>query len=233
MSNQNKLKVKTHSGLALQASKWLKVPLLIEVDEMKALISHLDPFWIFLVSGVFPLDKGALSPKEFLDFYQVYVESLKRGEMPDESKFRQPFSSVWTVTTDALYSFPVGVNQQLIKVEKPVIQLQPHRFEYSPLDGKFRSMVFGKDSVWWGVQFSYPQLYQDEHLQIMQVKDTEYFPNTAFFKKLQKWVRDNTVATPFMIEGKRVNVPIRLGKNCFSWINNHPQLSGRGLSVVT
>lgn len=227
-----KLIVKTQSTTSLQASKWLKIPVLLDVNEMKALIDHLGPFWIFLISGVVAKDNETLSPVDFLQCYSEYIDSLKQGQFPLESAFRKAFSSVWTTYTDALYSFPINENQQLIKIQKPVIHLQPHRFEYSSTDGKFHSMVFGTNSVWWGIQFSYPQLFQDENLQILQVKENEFFPNTTFFKKLQKWIRDHTVPTPFFVDNKRMNVPIRLGKNCFSWINHHPQLAGKGLRVI-
>lgn len=217
----------------LQVSKWLKLPILIDVDEMENLLDSLGDFWIFLVSGVTAKERGDLSKKEFLNSYASYILSLKNHTLSEDPRIRSYFSSVWTVSTDSLYAIPVGDDQQLIKVDKPVIQLQLHRFDYSPIDGKFRSMVFGKDSITWGIQFSYPQLYQDEQMQIIQVREGEGFPNTYLFKCLQKWVRVHTVATPFEVNHKRVNVPIRLGKNCFSWINNHPQLKDKGIKVIT
>jgi hypothetical protein len=49
---------------------------------------------------------------------------------------------------------------------------------------------------------------------------------------MQQWVRSHTIATPFEVEGKKVNVPIRLGKECLSRINSHPQLQAKGLRVI-
>ena len=75
-------------------------------------------------------------------------------------------------------------------------------------------------------------LYQDQHLQVLTVKEGLQFPNTAVFKKMQQWTRMYTIATPFEVEGKKVNVPIRLGKQCLQWIHHHPQLQAKGLRVI-
>lgn len=218
------LRERPQAGQALQASKWLQIPLLLDTAEMKDLLDTMGELWIVLTTGVTQKGAGFISKEEFLNCYQAYVEALKTGEMPSDSRIRPYFSAALTCTLDPLYTVPVGESQQLIKVDRPVIQLQQHRFDYSNADGKFRSMVFGMNSILWGIQFSYPQLFQDEHLQVKQVREIAEFPNTAVFKRLQKWVRVNTVATPFIVEGRLINVPIRLGKQCFSWINNHPQL---------
>jgi hypothetical protein len=116
----------------------------------------------------------------------------------------------------------------------PIIQLQAHTLFYSQLDGQVRSMVRGEGEIHWGIQFSYPQIYQNAQTgQIEKIEDNEKFPNTALFRRLQRWVRDHTRATPLEVGGKRVNLPARLGKQCFSWINRHPQLLAAGIRVAT
>ncbi|NGX60374.1 MAG: hypothetical protein KR126chlam3_01547, partial [Chlamydiae bacterium] len=137
---------------------------------------------------------------------------------------------VFTASPDLLYAMPLKENKYLIKAKRPVIQLQRHHFIYS--DG-FYSGIIGEKSITWGIQFSYPQLFLDTKTGIIgKVEKNDRFPNTALFQRLTKWVRDNTSATPFCIKEKRVNQPIRLGKKCFSWINNHPELKERGLYVA-
>ena len=228
-----KLRQRSKATLPLQASKWLHCPVLVDVAEMQDLLHVLGEFYIVLATGVTKQGEGFLTTEEFIDGYFCYIEALKKGEIPLNPRIRPYFSTIVTRTLDPLYSVPVGENQQLIKIDKPVIQLQSHRFNYSKADGKFRSMVFGQDSIYWGIQFSYPQLYQDEQYVVKPVRETEEFPNTSLFKILQRWVRAHTIATPFLVGGKQVNVPIRLGKNCFSWINSHPQLAENCLTVKT
>jgi hypothetical protein len=221
----------TVSG-SLQASKWQKLPILIDIDEMQSLLSMLGQFWIVQVSGLIPVGQALISQETFLEVYSHYLSNLKNGENATDARVRSYFSSVWTTSLEALYAVKVNEQQCLVKVKQPVVQLQAHRFDYSFADGTFRSMVMGQESISWGIQFSYPHLYQDENLQVLTVREGPQFPNTALFKQLQKWVRSHTIATPFEVEGKRVNVPIRLGKQCFHWINTLPQLQAKGLRVA-
>ena len=226
------LNMRNHIGPPLQVAKWLKCPVLLGISEMESLLSDLGEFWILLISGVVPVNGGFVSKEKFLEGYAEYIETLRRGEIPDDLKTRSLFSSVWTVDLNTVYGAMVQDGRQIIKVEKPVIQLQSHRFNYYPSDGKFHSMIFGIDTICWGIQFSYPQLYQDTSLLVQHVKETAEFPNTSFFKALQRWMRNHTTATPFLVENRRVNASIRLGKSCFEWINNHPQLIAKGLKVI-
>ena len=179
-----------------------------------------------------PIGQEIISQKAFLDVYQHYIDAIKKGENPTDPRVRPYFSAVFTTSLESLYAVKVNEDKCLVKVQQPVVQLQAHRFDYSLADGTFRSMVMGSDSIQWGIQYSYPHLYQDENFQVLTVRDGPQFPNTSLFKKLQQWVRSQTIATPFEVDGKRVNVPIRLGKQCLSWINTHFQLRAKALRVV-
>ena len=103
------------------------------------------------------------------------------------------------------------------------MQLQPARLRYSKESEDFQIGVFG-EGISWGIQFSYPFLFQDENHEICKVDES--FPNTHLFLTLQRFIRKKTKATPFLIGEKRINVPVRLGLNCFSWINRHPDFKG-------
>lgn len=214
-----------------QASKWLAYQVLLDTPELEHLLKTLSPLEIFLTS-ISDSQQVRLSQEAFLRTYDDYVSCLKRGELPEEANFRVPFSSIFTASTEEIYAIKVGTNKQLIRVLRPVIQLQAHRMHYSSDDGKFRPMVFGKDSILWGLQFSYPQIFKDNSTkEYYQVLEGERFINTALFRLLQKWMRQNTMPTPFLVEGKVINIPMRLGKKCLSWVNKHPQLSLKGLQV--
>lgn len=219
---------------SMQASKWLACPALIDADEMENLFQSLPPFEIFLTSCVTKRSEGSISHKEFIDAYRNYITALQNGSTLEESVYRHIFSSVFTVTPEALYSVLVGTDDQLIRVAQPVVQLQPHRMGYSKADGKFRSKTFGSDSITWGVQFSYPQLYKDNVTQeIYEVGIAPNFPNTQLFRDVQRWVRYNTIPTPIMVGNEKTNIPMRLGKKCLDWINRHPHLIQQGMSIVT
>lgn len=233
----NDLRISTHQEQPLQASKWLQIQALLDIDEMALLLDVLAPFYLFQCGSITQRGPGGEggqkeSKEAFLARYNTYIESLKSGVLPPIPSYQLFFSSVLTVVNDCLYVVPIGDDRQLIRVSKPVIQMQACTIDYSPVDNKFRSMVFGSQNIPWGIQFSYPQLYQDPiSKQPENVKDPVLYPNTHLFRILQKWMRQHTIPTPFIVDGKVINVPMRLGKHCLSWINKHPQLISKGISV--
>jgi len=214
----------------LHISKALKHQFLIDVEEMRALLQILDPL-IFITSEIVQETTAEVSCETFLSGYGAYVNALKSGQIPDTKPIRGLFSSIFTKETEILYAMPVGTGKYLIKAVKPVIQLQMHQFFFSTIDETFRPMVLGPTSVFWGLQVSYPQIYQDPKSRDFFKVNQEEFPNNALFATLSKWLRHETIPTPFIHEGKRTNSPIRLGKMCLPWINNHPQLLPLGIQI--
>lgn len=214
----------------LQVAKWLHLPLLIDLAEMASLLGELPEVKIFSASRVVQRGEEEISREAFLSSYGAYVDALRSGDLLPPGQTRDLFSSLFTCAEEELYLVEAGEGRAIVRASRPVIQLQVHQIGYSPLDGKFRSMVFGKESISWGIQFSYPQVFQ-EGMTKRFFKVDDSFPNTASFRRLQRWVRYQTRATPFEVGGERINVPIRLGKNAFSWINNHPQLRQRNIRV--
>lgn len=220
----------------LQASKWLQSQALLSRQELASLFQFLEqslaPFSLYACGVVCQQGAGEVSQQEFLDSYDSYIKQLMQGQPPDLSLYRSLFSPAMTVTSDALFAIPVGEDRQLIRAAKPVVQLQANNIHYSTIDKKFHSMIFGIDSIAWGLQFAYPQLYQDPHTKQAEiVKKSAAFPNTALFQLLQKWMRQHTIPTPFIAEGILTNVPMRLGKECLSWINQHPHLIQKNIRV--
>ena len=218
--------------IPLQASKWLQLQVLLDSEEIACLFKSLLPFFLYTSGAICPLDKGAISLETFLGYYKEYIETIKMGKIPDQVACRSLFSPVLTASLEALFSIPIGIDRQIIRVSSPVIQLQAHTLDYSSVDKKFHSMVFGNDSISWGIQFSYPQLIQDtETKQVETIKDNPKFVNTALFQAIQKWIRQATIPVPFIVDDRVIHVPIRIGKKCLPWINQHPQLIKKNLKV--
>lgn len=217
----------------LNVSKWIKLPLLIDVEEMVSLLHFVKeqagPFWLFNVQGVMHVDEGILSPEAFLDVYREYIAALQSGEVASLERFNSHFSYVLSMTEEALYAIDCGSNRRLLKACLPVVQMQPNRCGYSLEDQTFRTQVYGQNTFSWGMQLGYPHVFQNpKTLEVYSVHD---LPNTPLFGAIQKWVRSNTRPTPFLIDGQKKNEPIRLGKACFAWINQHSQLREQNISV--
>lgn len=214
----------------LQASKWLKAQVLLDVSEMEMLLSELKEEVFYQVSQPCPNGLEKVDPKVFLQLYQKYIEALKEGGILPDAEIRSLFSLAMTKETDALRAIPVDANRLLVRAIQPVIQMQPHRMDYSLPDRKFHTMVYGIDSISWGVQFSFPQIYQDPvNKEIHITKDSA---NGLLFKQLQKWIRHHTIPVPFLLLGEKMHIPVRIGKECLPWIHAHPDLKRKHLQVL-
>ena len=194
---------------AYQGSKYLKYQVLCDAEELVQLFDS--------SFSIHPLGLGDGGPTSFLPEYASVIEELKQGRLP---VVRLP-TCAFAEDPEALWKQEVPGGRYLMKIGKPVVLVQPHFFTYSPIDGVFRPMTLSQASIFWGLQFSFPQIAQDP-------KTMEFFEvdPSPLWQKIKHWVRNSTRATPFVVDGKKMNVPIRLGKNCFSWINRHPQLKG-------
>ena len=216
----------------LQVSRWLAVGVLLDVSEMRALLCAFSELSFYPASEIVSAGGAQIATDRWLEVYAEYIMALKQGQLPDAARLRHRFSDMMSVSSDLVGVVQAGERGWLVRAERPVIQLRPFSLTYSGLEGKFRPQVRGVNAVSWGVQFAYPQLYQNRDSgEIAAIDASDRFPNTAVFKRLRRWLRHQTVATPFQVAGQRLNVPARIGKGCFEWINLHPQLRQQGIEV--
>lgn len=215
-----------------RVSQWLKIPVLLDYSEMEAFIQSFPTCQFYQVGVVRPKAKNQPTKEEFLQAYQSYISSLCSGKIPDPEQYKDFFACAFSDSPDDFAVVDLPQDRSVWRLARPVIQFQEHRVDFSSHDHEFRSKVLGPNSIFWGVMISYPQLFENPvNRQADKVLNNPDYPNGGYFRAMQRWMRQNTLATPFIVEGKRKNVPIRLGKNCFSWINQHPQLIEKGISV--
>jgi hypothetical protein len=210
-----------------QASKYLKYQVLCDAQELKDLFFRLGSFKIYPLTGV--VDGNPIEQETFLLAYENWIEKLKQGQVPSSEDLRSVLACAFTEETEALWKLQVPGGKYLVKMNAPVVQVQAHFFTYSTVDEVFRPMTMGLNSIFWGLQFSFPQIYQDP--KTMALLEVEKGPNFYLFQNIKQWVRDATRPTPFVVEGKKTNATIRLGKNCFPWICRHPELIQQGIAV--
>ncbi|WP_420421396.1 hypothetical protein [Simkania sp.] len=213
-----------------QASKWFSYRVLLDESEMEDLFAALPPFELYNVSEIVPIEQATFPKGDFLNEYAKSAGALKRGEVYMLPKAL--FSSALSATAEAFYAMDVkkGV---ILKILQPVIQLSIHHFTYAPENQSFHFMVHSQESIQWGLQFSYPQLYSNSiQGDIVEVMKEQTYPNTILFRALMKWMRNHSRPVPFLIDGQKKNVEARMGKKCFDWIENHPQLKEKGLVIA-
>ena len=117
---------------------------------MRDCLSALGSFHIFRTGSVVERGLFEISHEQFLNVYQAYQQALKEGRS-SESSFRPYFSSVLSVSPECLYRQELLGGKAILNPLRPVVQMQVHRLGFSAVDGKFRPMVFGKDSIEWGI----------------------------------------------------------------------------------
>jgi hypothetical protein len=218
------------SDIKYSVSKWLKHQVLLDVDEMKVCLEALDPFEFYNVSSIASLEDLKISHETFLRVYENYITDLKRGKAPEPD--RKIFSAVMTVDSEALYAKEIQPGRRMAKLARPVVQLQNHCFFASKMDHKIHPMVMSLGSIQWGLQFAFPQIFFDgSGGSYIKNSDEKQFPNAALFAKLIKWLRSASVPTTFLWDGHKVATPLRIGKKCFDWIENHPQLKEQGITI--
>ncbi len=210
-----------------QGSKYLKYQVLCDAQELRNLFNRLSPFWIYPLTGLG--DGEPLEKERFLAEYGGWIEGIKAGKIPSDADLKRLLACAFTAETEALWKQEVPGGRFIIKMAGPMIQVQAHFFTFSPLDRVYRPMTMGSNSIFWGLQFSFPQIYQEpKTMELMEVDESK---NSELFQIIKQWVRDETRPTPFIHEEKKTNVPIRLGKNCFPWIHLHPQLLEQHIGV--
>ena len=132
----------------------------------------------------------------------------------EENYLKYPDPLLMTYDEKDVYAYEVREGKFLIYPRSPVIQVREHKFLWTS-DDRIQTMAFGKDSISWGLIFSYPQIFYDQKTKkIIDVLKEKDLPNTIGFKKLQKWVRDFTKPARFIKNGKKINATFRIGKNC-------------------
>jgi len=206
----------------MEASRWASLYALLETAEISRLIDALSPFVILQASGICQPHERLWTKERFLEAHEAYIAPLRLEKLPPELSYRAAFSTAWSMDSEAVVAIPVEGERFLMRVVKPVVQLQIHRMHYSIDDQKFRSMVFGTDSISWGLHFTYPQLYLDPVTK--EARQGKEFLNDALYRRLHKWLRDYTRPATFEHEGKRVVASARLGLEAIKWIAHHPQL---------
>lgn len=199
------------------AAKWLKLQVLLDDTEFSALIKE-SLCTLYDMNGEISLDHA-------IQLYSQYVTSLKNGESPT------PPSFAWmaTRTPSSLYRLDTGGSTQ-VRVKDPVVQITHHQMNYTEEDKSFRSNQFGPDTIYWGLQFSFPQLFMDPvSKDVIKLNDPLQFENIALFRFIHRWLRDYSMPTPF----EEFNSPQRIGKKAMKWVENHPHLLKKGLKVKT
>ena len=198
-------------AIVMEASQWLKTEVLLEKDEMTALLDHVKGE-LFISGKIEKYENLYLPKKEFLDIYADYLYALK-----NKLTFKAPFASFFITQDDQSFQCKqISDERCMLHLIAPVLQVQWHSFYFSKEEEKIRPMVLGPGSISWGLQFMMPQLFQKDR-RIVKALHPDAVPNSALFQRFRRWVRHHTSSTVFHWQDKKIRSPLRLGAACQDW----------------
>ncbi len=196
----------------MHCSKWLRHAVLFTLEEWNDFSSAIgNP--MFVVTTVVDKSSWQVSASEFKDKYLSYLEHVKQEASLPSPAMRRFFTLMISPSIDDFYAVEVGGGRFIIKPRLPVIQMQMYHAFISDLDRQIHPMVLHPQSFSFGLQFSYPQIYEDpvSHTFSKVLLDSQ-FPSSDVFKKMVQWFRANTKPVSILLDGKTLHAPFRQGK---------------------
>lgn len=214
----------------LMASKWLSLPLFITGEDLKDALDVLQDGILAPLGYLVDKECLEISKEIVLKSYAELLQSLLSGEALDRKKLRDLTLRI-AFSEEDLYAYQAGENRFMVYERKPAIHMQPLFLSYSSEEKKFRSKVLGGDQIFWGVEFSFPQIYQDPFSQKME-ESWNKTEGSKKFKLLQKWSRRATKPAKFIIGAEEITVPFRKSISLDFKDIHHPQLKDKGITLI-
>ncbi len=202
--------MKSKAAGPLLASKYLKIAALLSLEEMEEVVSGGVFFADIssLIVGKARFDKAAL-----LEKYAFYLSQLKVRD-----KVETLGCYAISDCAEAFYGIDVGKGRIKLCSHKPSIQVRS--FAFAVCEKQLISHAFGKKSVAFGVEFSFPRVYQDASGEIQDAVKVETYPNYPLARNMFRLLR--ALSLPVRFEGYKT-APFRLGKGYN--LREHKQLS--------
>lgn len=184
----------------MYSSRLVKVAVLFSLEEIKELFERFSTLKLFNTSAVCEKGEEEVSLELFYDAYQRYLDRAAKGE-----EYLSPYLTLGAnADNDAIVALDVGQGRVLLRPKRPLIQIRPHHFSIQE-GGKIIAMAFQKEKKFWGLEFSYPQLFAaSRDAPIQKIWRHPDFPNSILFIEMLKWIYNQSdLVTPFRV-GKRM-----------------------------
>lgn len=210
---------------AFHCSKWMRHAVLLERKEMESLLEEIGLCFLVPGTGLVSKETAQISKEIFLSRYEDYLEEMLKTPGLPPSPIRNALTVMLSSTLESFYALAVSGDKLVVRARRPVIQLQMYHCFVSKVDHQIHPMAMSSDSFSWGIQISYPQIYEDpyahEFIKVLHSKD---LPDTALYKQIVQWLRDHTKPVSISLAGQKVKAPFRMGKLSRDWTLFHKGL---------
>ncbi len=160
----------------LEASKWMRYPVLMSEAKLKELLDHLDSFTINISKVLSSKEDGRRA------FEEAYGRYLQTGVLD-----RASLSVALTKNKEHIHIQEVGQNKWIARPIYPVVQVALFTFSISQ-EGKVLPHALGKNAVPFGIEFSYPAIYRDPKTE--KIENAMLFESAILWKECSRFLRD-------------------------------------------
>jgi hypothetical protein len=184
----------------MYSSRLVKIAVLFSLEEIRELFAKFSTLKLFNTAAVCEKGETEVSLELFYDNYSRYLDRAKKKE-----EYLTPYLTVGAnADNEALMMMDVGQGRVLLRPKRPLIQIRPYHFSIQE-GGKIIPMAFQKEKFFWGLEFSYPQLFAPSRdAPIQRIWRNPDFPNSLVFIQLLKWIyKETELVTPFRV-GKKM-----------------------------
>lgn len=208
------------------ASKWQKFYLFLSPKEVENLFAFWSIDHLYLTGKV--LERESLIVKNWIEKYANVLNAFWEGGSERNKLFSSILPAVISISEESLYRQDVS-NGFLVHMKDPCFVLQEHWFRYVPKDEKIYPMNFTNESLFWGLQFSYPQIFQDSKTKKIYNANLESsFGNAKLLILLRKWIREHTKPVSLQVGEMKHSTLFRIGKEYIKKIEDHSQIKEFG-----
>ncbi|MCF7852942.1 MAG: hypothetical protein K9M07_06855 [Simkaniaceae bacterium] len=172
----------------LQASRFISHYALLDPKTMRALLHELGCS-VYNVSKVLSEQECKDYGPFFLERYTDYINALFKADF-DPKLFRKDLTCALTLDMEAVVIQTLPGQRYLAKPQYPIVQLGIYQFIIGD-NGRILHHVLGKESICFGLEWSYPQLYRDPKTK-QNLNALKEAPNHVLWKKITTWMRKET-----------------------------------------
>ncbi len=195
-----------------RASKWLSFYCLFSDLELQSIIEKLEVLRVFNLSQVGNEKKLSLDKLDFFNFYKNYLEAMRLDQKEVLGEISKAMNLGVCFELEDYYKLSVGDNRFIIKNKAPIIQIHPFSFRYDRILHKFFDQAKSSDAIFFGLEFKFPQIYQDPKTsKVIEVYKEGIDINAKKFKILRRFIKDSSRPARFLIDGEKKVATFRVG----------------------
>ncbi len=191
----------------LQASKWMRMPVLLAPHNLSRVIDTLD-LCPQNISKVLDVNTLSLQKQRFMDCYSALLSGeLQRAEL----------AMAMPRGEEALFRRDLGEGRCIVRPKLPVIQTSLFTFMLGQ-EGKVLTHTLGEGAIAFGIEFAFPGLYR--HPETMKMENGLLSPEGRVWKECMRLLRDLSTPLRLMHGDEKIATSIRMDPEAVEFLEH-------------